>query len=608
MPCRALLSLLCALAACSQRGGSVEAGPAPDGTFAAPQGIAATSRYVLVASTAFHFEGGQPAYARGWLSVIERSSHRVVAKLASTGINPQYLAVAGERAYLVSSGALRNEAAGLHVPTTDGALDVFDFSAGVPAGPTASLALPRSSSDPRIGDYSGIALDADGKRAFIGSGTRGDLFVVELAGPRLARGPESPVALFPADAGKNGWTTPVRVGAQLAVLDFNSDSLCLVSDSGGELAQRRCESVGAYPDLLEGPLDLAVGPGGELYVLMGIANGLYRVDSNAQPFAVDATFAKTGLTPNRVLVDGGHAYVVNSVSNNLQRIELASRRSDLPFAVLPVGSNPFDLCITDEPEGKRGWVTLQASNQVAVIDLRSGAVLELLPGSGARDAGSAVDAGPADARPADASSCSPDAGTPVIGIGNVVSLTIGNGGGAGQDQLPGILQGAPAGPGVSGETLSLGENGELVVDFGDYDIVDGPGADFIVYENSFLTGPYQPYAEPARVGVAAGGDAGASSFVDFFCDLSQTSGDPQTERWPYPGCAGVRPVLAGKASCLSPADPAVAGGDAFDLKNVKLARARYLRLRDAGLSTMGGASHTAGFDLDAVVLIHYTKR
>jgi hypothetical protein len=187
-----------------------------------------------------------------------------------------------------------------------------------------------------------------------------------------------------------------------------------------------------------------------------------------------------------------------------------------------------------------------------------------------------------------------------------VRATYGEGGGGGQQLLPGVIQGAPAGGSSTDDVLSLGSGGEIVLDFGPYEIVDGPGPDFIVFENPFLTGPYRPFAEPAIVGLSPAG-AGGADFVDFPCDLSRTEGDAATQTWPYPGCAGVHPVLAGKGSCLSAADPKVAGGDAFDLADIKLTRARHLRLRDAGMSTMGGAT-SSGFDLDAVVLVHYAKK
>jgi hypothetical protein len=515
-------------------------------------------------------------------------------------------------AYIVCGGTVQMTG-GLATPASDGALDILDLGAGVPAAMTASVPLPRRAADPRVGGYGSIALSPDGTTAFLGSATRGDLFVVDLVARRAVRGADAPLTLFPTPEGKNGLTAAAMIGDRLAAIDFNSDQLCLSSDLAHQLAQRTCGSVGVQQEMLEGPIDVTAAPDGRLLVLMSIANALYRVDASTTPFAIEHAFAKTGLSNNRVVVRGEHAYVVNSLSNNLQRVALASGASDLPFAVLPVKSNPFDLVITDEAEGAVAWVTLQGSHQVARISLASGAVLSLLPEAPASDGG-ARERGVRDSGPPDARAC-PEAGLPpVVGIGAVVQLTIGDSGGSGKDKLPGIIQGGPGG-GSTDDVLSLGKGGQIIVDFGDYDIVDGPGPDFIVFENPFLISPYNPFAEPAIVGVSDT-DSEASSFVDFPCDLGATQGDPAKQLWPYPasaaaqstpGCAGVRPVLASAQQCVSASDPAVAGGDAFDLSTLGLKQARYLRLRDAKLSSVGG-SGTAGFDLDAVVLIHYRKR
>jgi hypothetical protein len=587
------------LLGCTASPSASDGGDPKPGVFYAPQGIAASERYVLVANSGFHFEQGKPAYDPGFVTLIDRRSRRVVSRVPTSALDPQRIAVRGDRAYVVSSGRVGIDEVGLAVPLTDGAFDILDLGTSTPpSAPLASITLGRSPDDRRIGGYAGLVLSPDGKVAFVGSGTRGDVFKVDLEHLRLARGPERPIAIFPTPAGENGLTVPVTMGDGVAVLDFNTDELCVSRDLEGDLTARSCSSAGVHDDLLEGPIDAAITESGDLLVLMSVANALYRVDPRKIPFSVDRTFATTGLANNRVVVHQGYAYVLNSLSNNLQRIHLGTRQSDLPFAVLPVKSNPYDMVVTEEPEGDVAWVTLYQSHQVALVHLGTGALLGLLPGDG----------GSLDGGVPDAVRC-PDAGLPLAGIGNVVRLAVGEGGGAGQDRLPGIIQGGPSGSGAgSGSTedvLSLGSGGEIVVDFGDYDMVDGPGPDFIVFENPFLLAPYTPFAEPAVVGLGVT-SADEKSFVDFPCDLSLTEPDVANQRWPFPGCAGVKPVLARRV-CTAPIDPTATGGDAFDLADLGLKRARYLRLRDAGLSTMGSGG-TRGFDLDAVVLIHYEKR
>ena len=149
----------------------------------------------------------------------------------------------------------------------------------------------------------------------------------------------------------------------------------------------------------------------------------------------------------------------------------------------------------------------------------------------------------------------------------------------------------PTGNGGSGGSasgvLSLGERGEIIVDFYPYEIIDRPGPDLIVFENPFLLDEYQSFAEPAHVAVSTDGVAD-SDFVEFRCDTTKTRGTPHLEEWPYPGCAGVKPVYANvEGNCLLPWNSEAAGGDAFDLASIGVKRARFLRLRDAGVSPLG---------------------
>jgi len=175
-----------------------------------------------------------------------------------------------------------------------------------------------------------------------------------------------------------------------------------------------------------------------------------------------------------------------------------------------------------------------------------------------------------------------------------VSFTPGPGAGFGQDALPGIVLGPPAGAGTAAggtDVLSLGTGGEIVVALDGAGIVDGPGPDFIVFENAFHAAgdPLQPYAEPAAVAVS---DDGAR-WREYPCASAGL---------PYAGCAGVSPVLSSPANGLDPTDPTVAGGDAFDLADVGLDHASFVRIRDLGGGLPGGSS--AGFDLDAVASVH----
>lgn len=178
----------------------------------------------------------------------------------------------------------------------------------------------------------------------------------------------------------------------------------------------------------------------------------------------------------------------------------------------------------------------------------------------------------------------------------VVAFTPGEGAGFGADGMPDVVLGPPGGGSPTSGSLdvvSLGAGGTLVLGFGDRAIVDGPGADFVVFENAFYIGASSDvFQELLEVAVSADGER----WFPFACvpDLDA----PAT----WSGCAGHTPRAAYHACDAPMLDPAVTGGDAFDLADVGLDRARYVRLRDIQGE---GASPSQGADIDAVGLVHF---
>ncbi len=181
----------------------------------------------------------------------------------------------------------------------------------------------------------------------------------------------------------------------------------------------------------------------------------------------------------------------------------------------------------------------------------------------------------------------------------VVSFSPGRNAGFGQDQLPGIVLGPPKGGGAlqgSLDVLSLGHGGEIVLRLDPPVICDGPGADLIVFENAFHAGgPTGPvFAELGIVAVSQDGQ----EFRTFPYDRAS-----------WQGLAGKSPVFSNPENGMDPRDPLMAGGDAFDLAEVGLPWAAFVRIRDAGdeMDDPGNrvpASNSAGFDLDAIAAVH----
>lgn len=178
-----------------------------------------------------------------------------------------------------------------------------------------------------------------------------------------------------------------------------------------------------------------------------------------------------------------------------------------------------------------------------------------------------------------------DAGAPVNPWADrVVSFTPGVGAGFGQDAFPQVVLGAPRGQGASSgslDVLSLGREGVITLEFTDLVVVDGPGVDLLVFENAF--------SGFVETGVVAVSDDGVD-WRAFACDGGT-------------GCAGVNPVFSHPDNGISGTDPGVAGGDAFDLADVGLQRARFVRITDSGANRFY-APPGGGFDLDALSVVN----
>ncbi len=179
----------------------------------------------------------------------------------------------------------------------------------------------------------------------------------------------------------------------------------------------------------------------------------------------------------------------------------------------------------------------------------------------------------------------------------VISFEPGLGAGFGAADMPEVVLGPPSGRGVSSASLdvvSLGVGGEIVLGFGGRVILDGPGDDLIVFENPFwASGNAQAvWAELGEVSVSADGE----SWHTWDCDPEDTA------EAIWPGCAGWTPTLAYDACELLELDPEVTGGNAFDLEDLGLSEARFVKVRDLAVD---GGTPSAGFDLDAVGLVNF---
>jgi hypothetical protein len=171
---------------------------------------------------------------------------------------------------------------------------------------------------------------------------------------------------------------------------------------------------------------------------------------------------------------------------------------------------------------------------------------------------------------------------------DVEDFSFGDGQDFGQDMFPDIVLGPPKGGGQTGGSLdvaSLGEGGTVIVSFEDRVIVDGEGADLIVFENAFEVGEGSGefFVEPGIVAVSEDGEI----WHEFPCAADEA---------PWTGCAGLEAVtFDGSEGAVF--EPASAGGDRFDLADVGISEARFVRVSDAP-----DDEHV--FDLDAVAIVN----
>lgn len=231
--------------------------------------------------------------------------------------------------------------------------------------------------------------------------------------------------------------------------------------------------------------------------------------------------------------------------------------------------------LLDDPSGEGiVWCTDGACADGSVV--RPGAT----DGGGSTDPGAPVDGG---------GGASHEAGTCGGGAGaRFVTGIVDHRFGTGQDHnqvggFPGALYGPPH-AGSSASVVSLGNGGYVVVEFAGNAIIDGPGVDFTVFEN-----PFGSFRELATVAVSEDG----LTWHDFPCTAGRRALD-------FGYCAGVSPVLSRPDNGVDPLDPNVSGGDSYDLHDIGVMRARYVRITDRpDLDGVDGV-----FDLDAVAIVN----
>lgn len=181
-----------------------------------------------------------------------------------------------------------------------------------------------------------------------------------------------------------------------------------------------------------------------------------------------------------------------------------------------------------------------------------------------------------------------------LGADDEYDIVYGQHAGFAQHLFPEILFGKPRNVFLN-DVITLGFGGSVTIELNGFHPVDGDGHDFIVFENPFRASGDFVFAERGRVSVSDDG----ITFVTFPCDAF----DPNRA---YKGCAGVEPFN----HLLDPLDDR-AGGDHFDLADVSLDEARFIRIEDMQTCVAGqpifplcAEIGKKGFDLDALAIVN----
>lgn len=164
-----------------------------------------------------------------------------------------------------------------------------------------------------------------------------------------------------------------------------------------------------------------------------------------------------------------------------------------------------------------------------------------------------------------------------------------NGFGQSPDFFPANVLGpvaASAGPtapsSAPSDVCSMGKGGYITLAFVT-PIIDGPGADFTVFENAFYYGQNQIFDEWMKVAVS---EDGIEWRIFPYDSLTGA------------GLAGRTPTAAKGVDYFNPEE---SGGDSFDLATVGLTQARFVKVIDA---TQFQGPDRLSSDLDAVAALH----
>jgi YVTN family beta-propeller protein len=197
------------------------------------------------------------------------------------------------------------------------------------------------------GDPQGVAVDTDGKHAYVASYADNALRVIDTKSQRVVGS---------IHVGANPLGVAVDPDSRHAfVTNFSENSVSVIDTASGKLIKN--VAVG------DNPASVAVFPRDHYALVTNFYGGTVSVINRATLKVIAAV--PVGIHPDGVAIDprGEFAYVANTGSNTLSVIDIKEQK--LVRTIL-VGRAPQKVAI--DPDGKHIYVTNFGDNSVSVID------------------------------------------------------------------------------------------------------------------------------------------------------------------------------------------------------------------------------------------------
>lgn len=329
--------------------------------FTAPEGVLVHDGLVFVTNTngVYNPDLGKMVYGPGYVTVLDADDMEYVAQFETPFLNPQYLLPQDGHLAVICSGTIEfDESWTTASPVTPGGVALVDTATMEVIG---DVGIPAGTPEPLAGFPGAAAWDAQGNKLYLGSGTSGYLFVVDLE----ALSPEDPIAVHAEPGAINDMILPEFVDGTIYAISGNEGLAHAIDPGTGD------ETGGPY-DITE--TDENEAPAGTI-VVDGI---LYVANSNSSSVAAldldsgEVTFPfTTGAVPNRLAHYDGSLFVVNSLDNNLTKYDIGSGDVTQSFASFDPGTNPWDMAVADGA----GYVTGYMTNNLVKVDLATGDIV-----------------------------------------------------------------------------------------------------------------------------------------------------------------------------------------------------------------------------------------